>query len=496
LVRFNADGSLDTSFGNGGRLITAISVSDPGSQNVVLQPDGKILVAGVVDTVQMPVQAPDGSAYRFTITRTGVVRYNADGSLDQSFGTGGEVIFSFGDPGAVANSVAIQPDGKLVVVGSSTETTQSTSTTQIASFFTVARYNQDGSLDTTFAQGGVSNLNFPGDFLDQEHADGVTIQADGKILVTGSANSYLQEPGFVAISANLLYTTGPVTIQYNPDGTLDASFGVGGILFGPLTPPRGAVSQPASPNGPPAAPPAEPPFSAPKAADAGSAQDSTAPPATVVVSATPSAAAPGATPTDPMILSFLQNTSVVSALPLPGPIQNAPVGVVGGTESPTAVSAPVPTATGDPFATRISGGGGSQIPGDGSTDPFAFPTTQGLAPDAAFDTAGEPTLPPNDGSLAPHAVLDIVFTLMPFADDSFQAAEPRFVLAKSARVASALPSVVATATNAVDTPQSLKLPGSVSLGLFGIGLIGAGVVLRRKKRQPLWLVVTPASRGR
>ncbi|MFN9914245.1 MAG: delta-60 repeat domain-containing protein, partial [Pirellulaceae bacterium] len=103
LVRYNADGSLDTSFGTGGKVATAIGTSIDQGWSVTIQPDGKIVVAG---------WAANGSNDAFAL-----VRYNAEGSLDTSFGTGGKVTTPVGTGADYGYSVTIQPDGKIVVAG-------------------------------------------------------------------------------------------------------------------------------------------------------------------------------------------------------------------------------------------------------------------------------------------------------------------------------------------------------------------------------------------
>ncbi|MFM7739124.1 MAG: delta-60 repeat domain-containing protein, partial [Planctomycetota bacterium] len=104
LVRYNADGSLDTSFGTGGKVTTPVGTSDDFGFSVTLQPDGKIVVAG---------QAWGGSSWDFAL-----VRYNADGSLDTTFGTAGKVTTPVGTGSDYGFSVTIQPDGKIVLAGS------------------------------------------------------------------------------------------------------------------------------------------------------------------------------------------------------------------------------------------------------------------------------------------------------------------------------------------------------------------------------------------
>jgi uncharacterized delta-60 repeat protein len=514
LVRYNADGSLDSSFGTGGILITSVITPNPGPQSVALQADGKILVAGEIDTVQVTLPAPGGS-YQSTVTRSGVVRYNADGSLDQSFGTGGELIFSFGNPGAMANAVAVQPDGKFVVVGTSSETRQvvgmvgtsingspftfvpTAPYAETDSFFTVARYNQDGSLDATFAQGGVSQLllrDVP--YSSGGHADGVTVEANGKIVVTGAVDPVLFFHADIYWVGMPPYTdppqppnTGPVTVQYNPDGTLDTSFGVGGILFGPLAPPPplpvtltlpSQKTPPANPSSPPAAPPTSitPP-----------ASTSSTPPTfiayvTAPASATDATTGPGATPANLTAL-YLEALSVSGGAPIGGlPLPGGGFGVIVLAGPNQVGPLPTPKAPGDPFLTQISGGG-SVIIVDDSADLFAPLTTGDYVPNAAFDAAGEPTASLNEIPLAPSAVMDVMFARLPFAEEGFQRSEPRFDLAEKADRASPLSQVVTTAAAVVEAPHSLKLLESMSFGLVGIGLVGAGTVPRRKKEKLL-----------
>src|SRR5215831_5905580 len=119
------DGELDTTFGNKGIVITDDGLLDSANA-IAIQTDGKILVAGAsIGTL--------GSDFA-------LVRYDTHGQLDPSFGVGGKVITDFGGD-EVANSVAIQADGRIVVVG--------TRTRAGSSDFAMARYNADGSLDGT-----------------------------------------------------------------------------------------------------------------------------------------------------------------------------------------------------------------------------------------------------------------------------------------------------------------------------------------------------------
>jgi uncharacterized delta-60 repeat protein len=202
LARYNPDGSLDTSFGSGGKVATNFGNSDT-ALAVAIQPDGKIITAG--KAFKNGHTAID-TGYYFALAR-----HNSDGSLDTSFGTGGKVT---GDLG-LADAIAIQGDGKIVAAG--VGLTDSEFPTPA---FLVARYNIDGSLDTSFGGGGkVTTEFFPGNTLvggGGNSVRGVVIQADGKIVAAGSA--------FNPVAMRTNYALA----RYNSDGSLDKSFGLGG----------------------------------------------------------------------------------------------------------------------------------------------------------------------------------------------------------------------------------------------------------------------------
>jgi uncharacterized delta-60 repeat protein len=196
VARYNDDGSLDTTFGVGGKVTTDFASTDDIPYSVAVQTDGKIVVSGITDP---------GAAANF-----GLVRYNVDGSLDASFGTGGKVATDFGANFEAGNGVTIQADGKIVDAGFSF----------LGSFnvdFALARYNSDGSLDTSFGTGGKVTTAFG---LNNEEAISVVVQPDGKIVVAGSTSA---GPGTGADYA---------VVRYNSDGSLDTSFGAGVPLGG------------------------------------------------------------------------------------------------------------------------------------------------------------------------------------------------------------------------------------------------------------------------
>jgi uncharacterized delta-60 repeat protein len=187
LARYNPNGSLDTSFSGDGRQITEF---DPGAfvqaNGVALQADGKIVVAG---------RTADDFA---------LARYNLNGSLDTSFSGDGKQTTDFGSPEAgtadQAHAVAIQSDGKIVAVGSTGSLSSSN--------FALARYNTNGSLDTSFSGDGKQITGFGAGTNDQ--ANGVALQADGKIVAAGTTG--FGSSGDFALA------------RYNPNGSLDATF--------------------------------------------------------------------------------------------------------------------------------------------------------------------------------------------------------------------------------------------------------------------------------
>src|SRR5262249_6508072 len=127
-------GALDTTFGQGGAVLTHFGAfNNDQAQAIAVQSDGKIVVVGSGGST--------GNDFE-------VVRYNPNGSLDTSFGSGGKVTTDFAGRGDAAQAVVIQSDGKIVVVGSA----YMGSTT--GTDFALARYNSNGSLDTSFGIGG------------------------------------------------------------------------------------------------------------------------------------------------------------------------------------------------------------------------------------------------------------------------------------------------------------------------------------------------------
>jgi uncharacterized delta-60 repeat protein/uncharacterized repeat protein (TIGR01451 family) len=188
LARYNPDGSLDPSFGSGGEVTTHFTSGVEVVIAVAIQLDGKIVAVG---------QTFAGGFQQFALAR-----YNADGSLDSGFGSGGIVATNFGFDSAFGGALAIQSDGKIVAAG------------RAGTDFLLARYNGDGTLDATFGSGGVVTTDFGGALFDA--AFGVALQSNGKIVAAGSAISGFPSSADFALA------------RYNADGSLDASFGSGG----------------------------------------------------------------------------------------------------------------------------------------------------------------------------------------------------------------------------------------------------------------------------
>lgn len=197
VARFNPNGSLDNSFNTNGTANTMIAggVGKDVGLCVALQSDGKIVVAGVSTGATTPA--------------IGLVRYNTDGTLDNSFGTGGTVRTPLdgGTGASPGNSVALQSDGKIVVAGSLQNGSNAN--------FILTRYNRNGALDNRFGTNGLAMTSIAGG-SGQDYADAVAIQADGKIVVAGGSGSGSNSSFAVA--------------RYDTSGTLDNSFGTNGTL--------------------------------------------------------------------------------------------------------------------------------------------------------------------------------------------------------------------------------------------------------------------------
>lgn len=188
VARYNADGSLDTSFSGDGKVTTGIGTGDDSGQSVAIQADGKILVAGY---------SYNGSNNDFA-----VVRYNVDGSLDSTFSGDGKLTRAIGSGYDMASAVTILADGKILVTGSA----------QNGNAYDTAflRYNPDGSPDTSFDGDGILTSANRGS---NDTGESVAVLSDGKVLIAGF--------GYNGSNNDFALT------RYNADGSLDTGFGTG-----------------------------------------------------------------------------------------------------------------------------------------------------------------------------------------------------------------------------------------------------------------------------
>jgi uncharacterized delta-60 repeat protein len=194
LIRYSSNGILDNTFGSGG--IAAVSIGDFSESiySITIQTDQKIIVAGRSSIM-------DYYDYNFAL-----VRFNADGSLDNSFGNSGTIITNLG-PFSEAYSVVIQNDDKILVSGTAVDPTS------YKYCFAAARYNSNGMLDQTFGNAGVVKTSID----DGAYGQSIHVQADNKILITGFYRT--QD----------LYSFGAT--RYNVNGSLDLTFGTNGIVL-------------------------------------------------------------------------------------------------------------------------------------------------------------------------------------------------------------------------------------------------------------------------
>jgi uncharacterized delta-60 repeat protein len=257
-TRYNPDGSLDTSFGSGGTAVANFGSNSVFGPSAALYPPG---TANAGDIVQAGSYATNNN----TVSYQALVRYNTNGTLDSTFGTGGEVVNA--SPitiNSLPSGVVITSSGQIVTLAAN------------EGQFVLTRYNANGSLDTTFGQGGYVITTVPGD----DAEDGSLLQQpNGELIVTaesgspggnggiwnlyrfnanGTPDTSFGNQGVVSTAASggpeaaVLYpdagtpndgqivvvgqaSNGTVELaRYNPDGSLDTTFGTGGLMQTPI----------------------------------------------------------------------------------------------------------------------------------------------------------------------------------------------------------------------------------------------------------------------
>ena len=242
IARLNPDGSIDSSFGKNGWIKNNYS-NDVYFYTVLIQPDGKIVAAGTsgsyyaIISRYLPDGTPDvsfgvqgNSDIQGSISCSGlqsngdiicggwtttefnpnflVLRFLSNGNLDNSFGINGEAVTSFNQSGEQIFDLKISADDKITAGGINEDGRQND--------FAIARFNSNGSLDSSFANTGKTTVIFSDT---STYGDGVALQKDGKALLAGS----------------ILYNNNTAEdyalIRFNADGSVDSSFGNNGTVI-------------------------------------------------------------------------------------------------------------------------------------------------------------------------------------------------------------------------------------------------------------------------
>jgi uncharacterized delta-60 repeat protein len=198
LLRYNSDGSIDSSFGTNGRVSTDIDNSIQEGNAVALQPDGKILVAGLTIST-------------LGFNNLSVFRYHADGSPDSTFGVNGISIPPVNIDDNAANDMALQSDGKIVLAGY-------TFTIIPYGDVLVVRLDTLGNPDPSFGGTGVVSMNST---FHDNFATGVLIQSDGKIITTGRAYNTTSD-----FQLARFYSDGQIDSAFGTDGHVHTSIGL------------------------------------------------------------------------------------------------------------------------------------------------------------------------------------------------------------------------------------------------------------------------------
>jgi uncharacterized delta-60 repeat protein len=196
LARYTSNGSLDASFGDGGKVVTDFAKGIDILYALAVQEDGKILAAGFAESGERSVSRDFA-----------VARYNADGSLDSSFGADGRVTTDIFGERDEAYALALTPDEKVIVAGYGGEGVA-------AKDFALVQYGGDGSLDASFGSQGKVTTDF---FGEMDSAFGVAIQENGKVAVAG-----------YALTSSAMESRDFALARYNANGTPDTAFGEDG----------------------------------------------------------------------------------------------------------------------------------------------------------------------------------------------------------------------------------------------------------------------------
>ena len=193
LVRYRSNGNLDSFFGDNGKVNTDFNNGKDVAKAIAIQKNGKLLLAGY--------------CYASSGNQFAIARYNDNGNLDLSFGSGGKKTISFGSSAnSYGNAIAIQTDGKILVAGSNWNGSSDQ--------FALVRLDSDGSPDNSFGNNGIVTTSIGSN---ADIAYSLAIQGDGKIVVAGSSDNGSGEDF--------------VLVRYNTDGSKDTSFNHKGIVI-------------------------------------------------------------------------------------------------------------------------------------------------------------------------------------------------------------------------------------------------------------------------
>ncbi|HUM48481.1 MAG TPA: hypothetical protein PLD84_16230, partial [Chitinophagales bacterium] len=189
------DGTLDNSFGSDGKVLTPMGVTGFGKA-IAWQEDGKIVLGGYT--------------FEESLNQFALVRYNTDGTLDNTFNGAGKVTVPFAANSAIVSAMVIQPaDGKIILAG------QVFNEITFKWEFALARFNTDGTPDNSFDNDGQLTTAIG---TTDNYINAITLQSDGKMIVAGNSGTTPSNNNFTLA-------------RYDTDRRLDAGFGSGGILI-------------------------------------------------------------------------------------------------------------------------------------------------------------------------------------------------------------------------------------------------------------------------
>jgi len=206
LARVTSDGALDTEFGEKGKVVTDVGGGDVKITALALQQDGKIIASGI--------QQKDSRGAKGSSSSHILARYNSNGSLDKRFGNQGLFIKTMKEGFYVSATVSVLPDGRVYLIDSYS--------LQEAGWLLLSRLNEDGSLDSTFGQGGTSTSR-----IAFAHARELfpVLQPDGKVLICGP---------FVRLSDPPPHSFRIGVSRFLSNGQADNSFGLNGTQIVPI----------------------------------------------------------------------------------------------------------------------------------------------------------------------------------------------------------------------------------------------------------------------